>query len=108
MGCGSLRRCKSKNSLSAYETKSEDTMKEFKAKIEKKEYLAKILQKERSYVGLDREELQRVNENLFIVREVNSYLEESPINMHKFKSRAELPRKFSELSRLSSKCPKGE
>lgn len=117
MGCGSLRRCKSTNSLSANETKVEDTVKEYKVKIEKKKYIEKIEKKqciyktekkERIHVGIDKEELQRVNENLFIVGEVNSYLEESPINMQRFKSQAELPRKFSELSRLARKCQKGE
>jgi hypothetical protein len=106
MGCGSLRRCESKNSLSAYDTKSEDTMKEYKEKLETKEYRVKIEMKLRSYIN--REELQKVYENLFIVREVNPYLEESPMNMNRFMSQAELPRKFSELSQIATKCQKGE
>ena len=83
--------------------------KEYKPNIEKKEYKPNIKKKEViDDIGLDREELQRVYDSLFIVREVSSNLEESPINMLRFKPRAELPRKFSELSRLARKFQKGE
>jgi hypothetical protein len=56
----------------------------------------------------NKRQIVRVNRRLFIVSEVNPYLEESPMNIHRFMSQAELPRKFSELSQIVTKCHKGE
>jgi hypothetical protein len=56
----------------------------------------------------NKRQIVRVNRRLFIVSEVNPYLEESPMNMNRFMSQAELPRKFSELSQIATKCQKGE
>ena len=78
----------------AAETLAENSGKESKTESENDE---------RQIVKTNQKKIVRINRRLFIVTEVNPYLEESPIHMHRFKSQAELALKFSELSKLATK-----